>query len=121
MRSPPFLISFVIFNFEVTLFAYLLIGSFLIVLGIILGLRVRGKLGYVSLAGGLSILLFGLSILIVNFESNNYLLPDWYSDLKMSWNILISSSLIIGALFAILGAISLLLMLRHRKTTNLNN
>ncbi len=115
--SPQFLISLVVFNMQVTLLGYLLIGSFLIVLGIIWGIGIGRRLASVSLAGGTSILFFGLSNLWVNFESNNYLLPDWYSDLKMSWNSLISSSLIIGALFAILGAIPLLLMLRHRKTS----
>jgi len=57
-------------------------------------------------------------------ETDESLIPTQYNSYNQSYkirNILISSSLIIGALFAILGAISLLLMLRHRKTTNLNN
>ena len=68
--------------FSVSFFSYLMAGAFLIVIGIILGSTVRNKLGYVSIAGGLALILIGASVLMVNLESHTS--PNWYLNLRLS-------------------------------------
>jgi len=86
---------------SVSFFSYLMAGAFFIILGIIVGLRVTGKIGYVSITGGLAFLLLGVSILMVNLESHTS--PNWYINLRYSWASVISYSLIAGALFVAVG------------------
>jgi hypothetical protein len=95
-------------------FSVLMAGAFLIVLGIILGLRVRNKLGYVTITGGLAIMLVGASILAANLASSlNYYPPNYYFSLRVAWNATISFFLIIGALFVVVGT-AYLMMVRNR-------
>ena len=94
-------------SFSVSFFSYLMSGAFLIVLGIILGLKVRGKLGFITIAGGLAVLLYGVSILMVNLEiifDYQWAPPvsDWFI-LQQSWAPVISYSLIAGALLVAVG------------------
>jgi putative Mn2+ efflux pump MntP len=98
-------------SFSVSFFSYLMAGAFLIVIGIILGLTVRNKLGYVSIAGGLALILIGASALMVNLESHTS--PNWYLNLRLSWAPVISYSLIVGA-FLVVVEIVYLIRVRNR-------
>ena len=76
-------------------------------LGIILGLKVRGKLGYITIAGGLAVILYGISILMVNLEiifDYQWAPPvsNWFI-LQQSWAPIISYTLIAGALSVAVG------------------
>jgi hypothetical protein len=88
-------------SFSLSFFSYLMAGAFFMILGIIVGLRVKGKLGYVSLTGGLALILIGVSILMVNLGDHTS--PNWYLNLRLSWEPVISYSLIAGALFVSVG------------------
>ncbi len=85
----------------VSLFSYLMAGAFFMTLGIIIGLRVRGKIGYVSIAGGLALILLGVSILWFNLETHTS--SNLYLNLRLSWAPAISYSLIAGTFFAVVG------------------
>jgi hypothetical protein len=98
-------------SFSVGLFSYLMAGAFFMVLGIIVGLRVKGKLGYVSISGGLALVLIGVSILLVNLGDHTS--QDWYLNLRLSWEPFISYSLIAGTLFVAVGT-AYLTMVRNR-------
>lgn len=90
-------------------FSVLMAGLFLIVLGIILGLRIRNKPGYVTIAGGLAIMLVGASILAANLATSlNYYPPNYYFSLQVAWNTTISFFLIIGAIFVVVGTVYLM-------------
>jgi hypothetical protein len=92
--------------FSASFFSYLTAGVFLMVLGIILGLRVRNKLAYVSIACGLAILLIAASTLTVNLAAINLFINLY--NLRESWNPIISYSLIAGAFFVVVGAVYLM-------------
>jgi len=101
-------------SFSSLFFSYLVAGAFFMVLGIMLGLKLRGKLGYVTITGGLAVMLVGISVLMVNLEYHTS--PDWYLNLRLSWAPIISYSLITGMLIEVVGALYLI-MVRHRKST----
>ena len=85
-------------------FSGLMAACFLIVLGIILGLKVKNKLGYVTITGGLAIMLVGASILAANLATSlNYYPPNYYFSLQVVWNTTISIFLITGALIVVAG------------------
>jgi len=85
-------------------FSVLMTACFLIVLGIILGLKVRNKLGYITITGGLAIMLVGVSILATNLTTSlDYYPPNYYFSLQVAWNTTISYFLIIGALIIVVG------------------
>lgn len=98
-------------SFSLSFFSYLMAGAFFMVLGIIVGLRVKGKLCYVSISGGLALVLIGVSILLVNLGDHTS--QDWYLNLRLSWEPVISYSLIAGALFVAVGT-AYLTMVRNR-------
>jgi hypothetical protein len=90
-------------------FSVMMAGAFLIVLGIILGLRVRNKLSYVTITDGLAIMLVGASILASNLATSlNYYPPNYYFSLQVAWNTTISFFLIIGAFFVVVGTVYLM-------------
>jgi hypothetical protein len=90
-------------------FSVLMTGAFLIVLGIILGLKVRNKLGDVTITGGLAMMLVGASILAANLATSlNYYPPNYYFSLQVAWNATISFFLIIGALIVVVGTVYLM-------------
>jgi heme/copper-type cytochrome/quinol oxidase subunit 2 len=99
-------------------FSSLMAACFLIVLGIILGLKVRNKLGYVTIAGGVAIMLVGVSILAANLATSlNYYPPNYYFSLQVAWNTTISFFLIIGALLVVVGTVYLI-KVRNRNRRN---
>ena len=99
-------------------FSFLMAGIFLITLGVIFGLQVKNKAGYITVSGGLATILLGLSLLSTNLATSlNYYPPNYLFSLQEAWNSTISYSLIAGALILILGAIQL--FRTHRKTANL--
>jgi uncharacterized membrane protein YhaH (DUF805 family) len=102
-------------GFSTSFFSYLMSGAFFIVLGIILGLKFRGKLGYVSIAGGLAVMLVGVSILMVNLGDHTS--SNWYLNLRLSWAPVISYTLIAGALLVAVGT-GYLIKVRSRNQRN---
>jgi hypothetical protein len=89
-------------------FSFLVTGIFLIVVGIILGLHIRHKVGYVIITGGSAITLFGLFMLSTNLATSlNYYPPDYLFSLQEAWNSIISYSLIVGVLLMIIGVVYL--------------
>jgi hypothetical protein len=85
-------------------FSGLMAACFLIVLGIILGLKIKNKLGYVTITGGFAIMLVGASILAANLATSlNYYPPNYYFSLQVAWNTTISNFLIAGALIVAVG------------------
>lgn len=98
------------------LFSGLMAAYFLIVLGIILGLKVRNKLGYVIITGGAAIMLVGAFILAANLATSlNYYPPDYYFSFRIAWNNIISYFLIIGALIVAAGAAYLIAIRRRNR------
>ncbi|MGA2385326.1 MAG: hypothetical protein ABSG33_02200 [Candidatus Bathyarchaeia archaeon] len=95
-------------NWAPYFFSGLMAACFLIVLGIILGLKVRNKLGYVTITGGLAVMLVGASILAANLATSlNYYPPNYYFSLQVAWNTSISDFLIVGALIVAVGIVYL--------------
>ena len=90
-------------SFSASFFSYLIAGVFLMVLGIIVGLRVRNRLAYVSITGGLAILLIGVPTLMVNLAAINFFINLY--NLRESWGPIISYSLIVGAFFVVVGTV----------------
>jgi len=87
-------------------FSFLVTGVFLVVVGIILGLHIRCKVGYVIITGGSAITLFGLFVLSANLATSlNYYPPDYLFSLQEAWNSIISYSLIVGVLLMIVGVV----------------
>lgn len=102
------------------LFSGLMAACFLIVLGIILGLKVRNKLGYVIITGGAAIMIVGASILAANLATSlNYYPPDYYFSLQVAWNTTISYFLIIGALVVAVGTAYLIAIRRRNRNAYL--
>jgi roadblock/LC7 domain-containing protein len=99
-------------SFSSGFFSYLMAGAFFAVLGIILGLNVRGKLGYISVTGGLAVMLVGVSVLMVNLGDHTS--SDWTLNLRLSWAPVIFFSLITGMLIVIVGT-AYLIVVRHKK------
>ena len=99
-------------------FSGLMVACFLIVLGIILGLKVRNKLGYVAITGGLDMMLVGASVLAANLATSlDYYPPNYYFSLQVAWNATISVFLITGALIVVAGT-GYLIKVRSRNQRN---
>jgi hypothetical protein len=91
-------------NWSLGFFSFLVTGIFLILVGIILGLRIRYKVGYVIMNAGSAIMLFGLFILSTNLATSlNYYPSDYLFSLQEAWNSIIYYSLIVGVLLMIIG------------------
>jgi len=100
-------------GFSATFFSYLIAGTFLMLLGIIVGLRVRDKLAFVSIAGGLALFLVGVSVLMVNLATVNFFINLY--NLRESWNPVISYTLIAGAFFVVVGTVYLMRARNRRR------
>jgi hypothetical protein len=101
-------------------FSGLMAACFFIVLGIILGLKFRNKLGYVIIIGGVAIMLVGASILAANLATSlNYYPPDYYFSLRLAWNATISYFLIIG-LFTVVAGAGYFIVVRRRNRIRQN-
>ena len=94
-------------------------GAFFIVVGVIIGLKIRNRIAYVTITGGSAIMLFGISMLLTNLA--DHLSTNYYLNLQLSWAPFISNSLIIGSAFVLVGVTYLIVVgsRRHRKTANL--
>ena len=91
-------------HWSLDFFSGLMAACFLIVLGIILGLKVRNKLGYVIITGGFAVLLVGITVLAANLATSlDYYPPNYYFSLQEAWNTTVSYFLIIGALIVAVG------------------
>ena len=91
-------------------------ACFLIVLGIILGLKVRNQLGYVTITGGSAIMLVGASILATNLATTlNYYPPNYLFSLQAAWNSNVSYSLLVGGLIVIVGTLYLIMTKRRKR------
>jgi hypothetical protein len=85
-------------------FSGLMAAGFLIVVGIILGLKLRNKLGYVIITGGFALMAVGVTVLASNLVTTlDYYPPHYYVSLQEAWNTAISYFLIIGALIVVIG------------------
>lgn len=101
-------------------FSGVMAACFFMVLGIILGLKVKNKIGYAIIAGGFAVLLVGITVLAANLVTSlNYHPPNYYFSLQIAWNATISYFLIIGALMIIAGIGYLIIIVRHLKPANL--
>jgi uncharacterized membrane protein len=99
--------------FAATFFSYIFSGVFFMAVGVITGLKIRNRLAYVSIAGGLAIMLFGISILLINLA--DHLSTNYYLNLQLSWAPIISYSLIIGFIFVVIGLAYLATVATHRQ------
>jgi len=96
-------------------FSGLMAACFLIVIGIILGLKARNKLGYVIITGGFAVMAVGIAVLAANLATSlNYYPPNYYFSLQVAWNTTISYFLTIGALIVAVGTVYLITV-RKRK------
>lgn len=85
-------------------FSVLMAACFLIALGIILGLNVKGKLGYITIVGGSAVMLDGAAIFSANLATSlNYYPPNYLFSLQVAWNSSISLFLVVGAGLVALG------------------
>ena len=105
--------------FAVTFYSYMFSGAFFIALGVIIGLKIKNRVAYVTVTGGSAIMLFGISMLLTNLA--DHLSTNYYLYLQLSWAPFISNSLIIGSVFVLVGVAYLIVVgsRRHRKTANL--
>lgn len=79
-------------------FSVLMAACFLIALGIILGLNMKGKLGYITVVGGSALMLDGVAILAANLATSlNYYPPNYVFSLQVAWNSSISLFITVGA------------------------
>jgi len=98
-------------------FSGLMAAGFLIVVGIILGLKLRNKLGYVIITGGFALMAVGVTVLASNLVTTlDYYPPHYYVSLQEAWNTTISYFLVIGALIEALGTVYLIVAtIRNRR------
>lgn len=97
-------------NWAIFFLPVLIIGGFLVVLGVVLGLRIRGRWGYGSIAGGLTSVLFGAATYIIKSESGSFY-AGWQWD--NFWGTL-SPLFLIGGAFLVLAGMAYLLRIRSR-------
>ncbi len=99
-------------------FSYLMESLFFIIVGLILGLKTRNKLAYITIAGGLAIMLVGISVLLNNLAY--HLSTHYYLNLQLSWAPIISYSLIIGSILVVIGTVYLIITpkIESKKTSN---
>jgi hypothetical protein len=101
-------------HWSLDFFSGVMAACFFIVLGIILGLKVKNKLGYVIITGGFAVMFVGISVLAANLATSlNYYPPNYYFSLQVAWNTTISYSLIAGASIVAVGT-AYLLRVRNR-------
>ncbi|MGA2680552.1 MAG: hypothetical protein ABSF44_01985 [Candidatus Bathyarchaeia archaeon] len=105
-------------HWALSFFSVLMAACFLIVLGIILGLKTKNKLGYVMVTGGFAVMLVGASVLAANLATSlDYYPPNYYFSLQAAWNTTISYFLIIGAIIVATGT-GYLMWARNRNRRN---
>ena len=105
-------------HWSVDFFSGVMAACFLIVIGIILGLKVRNKLGYVIITGGFAVFFVGITVLAANLATSlNYYPPNYYFSLQVAWNTAISYLLVIGALIVAVGT-GYLIWARNRNWSN---
>jgi hypothetical protein len=105
-------------HWSLSFFSVFMAACFLIVLGIILGLRTKNKLGYVIVTGGFVVMLAGASVLATNLVTNlDYYPSNYYYSLQEAWNTTISYFMIIGALTVAVGT-GYLVRTRNRNRRN---
>ena len=104
-------------HWSLSFFSFLATGVFLIVLGVILGLRFKFKVGYVILTVGFAVMLVGASVLAANLATSlNYYPPNYYFSLQEAWNTTISYFLMIGTLIIAMGTVYLIIVrIRNRR------
>ena len=99
-------------------FSGLMAACFLIIIGIILGLKVKNKLGYVIITGGFAAMAVGIAVLAANLVTTlDYYPPHYIISLQEAWNTSISYFLVIGALLVAIGT-GYLIMVRIRNRRN---
>ena len=86
-------------------FSFLTAGIFTIIVGVILGFQAKNKAGYITVSGGLAMILFGLSTLMVNLTTHTS--NNLYVNLQYSWSPAIAYSLTVGALICAVGTLYL--------------